>query len=78
MKNFNMVSARKMLRQAVHQMEPAAVDYIDWTHFEGELEKVMAVTDVTKPKVTAVFGQAVTRARQRYRRAVMNGTRFAQ
>lgn len=78
MKNFNMVSARKMLRQAVSQMEPAAVDYIDWQTFEGELEKVMGVTDVAKPKVTAAFGQAVTRARQRYRRAVMDGTRFSQ
>jgi hypothetical protein len=67
-----------MLRQAVTQMDPAAVEYIDWQHFEAELEKVMGVTDPAKPKVTAVFGQAVTRARQRYQRAVMDGTRFSR
>lgn len=73
-----MHSARGMLKRAVTQMEPAAVDYIDWPKFESEMEKVMAVTDVAKSKVTAVFGQAVTRARQRYRAMVMSGARWAQ
>lgn len=73
MKNFSMPAARSMLRQAVTRMEPAAVEYIDWAHFESEIEKVMAVTDVSKAKVAAVFGKAVTRTRRRYMDAVMTG-----
>lgn len=76
MKNFSMPGARRMLRAAVERMEPAAVEYIDWTHFEGELEKAMAVTDVSKGKVAGVFAKAVTRTRQRYRNAVMTGDAF--
>lgn len=78
MKNFSMPSARAMLRRAVKQLEPPAEDYIDWDAFEGELEKTLAVTDVSKAKVASVFGRAVTRARHLYHQAVQSGTRFAR
>lgn len=73
MKNFSIASARRALRESVHRMQPAAVDYIDWIKFEAELEKVMKVTDPSKPKVVNVFAQAVTTARRRYIEAVRKG-----
>lgn len=73
MRRFNVAQARRMLRQAVSQMQPAAVDYIDWIAFEAELGKVMSVTEPSKPKITGVFAQAVTTARRRYMEAVRAG-----
>ena len=73
MKNFNMAHARRTLREAVSQMAPAAVDFIDWIAFEAELNKVMGVTDPSKPKIVGVFASAVTKARRAYMDAVRTG-----
>ena len=78
MRRFNVAQARRMLRQAVTQLQPAAVDYIDWIAFEAELNKVMGVTDPSKPKIVGVFAQAVTKARQAYMQAVRTGGAWKQ
>lgn len=75
---FSLPSARKNLRDAIQRVEPPALDYIDWDTFEAELDKAVSVTDVSKDKVLQVFAKAVTRARQRYHRAVQNGAHWKQ
>lgn len=75
MKNFNMPSARSMLRQTVQRVEAPALDYIDWAQFELELDTLMA-REPTKAQVTQVFAKATTRARQKYHKAVLSGRRF--
>lgn len=76
MKNFNMVSARGMLREVVRGVEPPAEDYIDWSQFELELDALMA-REPTKVQVQQCFAKATTRARQKYHAAVLSGAKFA-
>lgn len=76
MKNFSMPSARNMLRQVVGKMEAPALDYIDWPQFELELDELMA-KQPTAAQVKQVFAKAVTRAREKYHKAVLSGGAWA-
>lgn len=75
MKNFSVATARTMLRQVVQSVEAPAVDYIDWSQFELELDELMA-REPTKDQVKRVFAKATTRARQKYHAAALNGGHF--
>lgn len=79
MKHFSMKAARNTLRAAISQIEPAAVDWIDWDMFESEMDEVMkSSNNPAKEKVTKVFAHAATRARMAYRNAVKIGTAWKQ
>jgi hypothetical protein len=80
MKNFSMPSARTNLRAAIKAIQPPAVDYIDWTTFEDDLDTLFANKSEpsTAALVKAVFARAVTRARQAYAGAVKAGEAWKQ
>lgn len=63
MKKFNMKRARQSLRQAILSVDPLAEEFIDWDAFEIALEAMMEC-DPTREMVLAVFGAAITKARQ--------------
>lgn len=79
-RNFSMPSARNNLRQAVHALDPAAVEYIDWDMFEKELDELFSgkTQGVSKQHVLKIFAQAVSRARLTYLAAVREGVHWTQ
>lgn len=59
----DMKLAKAKLRANVMEVDPEAVDYIDWDAFEGVLEAVLMTANPTNVMIHQVFKSSISKAR---------------
>jgi len=74
-KNFDMKRARANLRATIEGVQPAALDFVNWEEFEGDLVELMS-GQPSREKIIALFSKTVTAARHAYAEAVRMGIGF--
>lgn len=59
---MDMKAAKEQLRRNVMEVDPEAVEYIDWDAFEGVLEAVLSTSNPTNAMIHQVFKSSINKA----------------